>query len=318
MQARFIRNLLVLSMGLASAALTANAQNASRIYVEPDGWSLGMSVGESDLWGDVGTKSVVDHYTNSKYFDKMAFIGGLYGRYTVHPCFAIRLGINYGTLYATDKWNYDKAKNSATQGTDAYQRYARSQNVKDDLFEGTVLFEFTPRRINPESRLAGKRGQPYIAAGFTYFHFVPYSTVGNSPTYVKIHDLDLEGQGFPGDGYPKQYKLWQPAVPLCIGYRWDVGQHLNIGIEYTYHITFTDYLDGVSGKYVSPAAYKKYLSAHDALIAEEVADKGQFTGLSGTNAPGNMRGNAGNKDSYSTITINIYYKVHNNTRSWWK
>ena len=116
MQARFFRNLLVLSLGLASVAFTANAQNASRIYVEPDGWSLGMNVGESDLWGDVGTKSVIDHYTNSKYFDKMAFMGGLYGRYTVHPCFAIRLGINYGTLYATDKWNYDKAKNAAENG----------------------------------------------------------------------------------------------------------------------------------------------------------------------------------------------------------
>ena len=317
MQARFIRNLLVLFIGMAIGH-TSSAQNAARIYVEPDGWSIGTNIGLSDLWGDVGTKSVIDHYTNSKYFDKVTFIGGMFGRYTVHPCFAVRLGMNYGALYATDKWNYDKAKPGSNQGTDAYQRYARNQNAKDDIFEGTVLVEFTPKRINPESRGASRKGQPYLALGFTYFHYVPYSTVGNSPTYVKTYDLDLEGQGFKGDGYPPKKSLWQPSIPIALGYRWDIGQHLNLGLEYMYHITFTDYLDGVSGKYVSDAAFQANLSPHDAAIAELVADKGYQTGLEAKNAPGNLRGNPGNKDSYSTISIVVYYKINVNTRSWWR
>ena len=128
MQARFTRNLLMLCIGIA-IAITSGAQNAARIYVEPDGWSIGSTLGESDLWGNVGTKSILQHYTNSKYFNRMGFMGGLFGRYTVHPCFSIRVGLNYGQLYATDKWNYDQAKNSGTEGTDAYQRYAQHRGI---------------------------------------------------------------------------------------------------------------------------------------------------------------------------------------------
>jgi hypothetical protein len=297
---------------------TASAQDASRIYIEPTGWSIGTDVGMSDLWGDVGTKSFIDHYANSKYFNKVTAMGGMFGRYTVHPCFALRYMFNYGSLYATDKWNYDKAKVATDQGSDAFQRYARNQDAKAVIFENTLLMEFTPFRMNPESKKAHKRGQVYLAAGVAFFHFEPYSTVAGSQTWVKTYELDLEGQGF-GAGYPPKYSLWQFGIPLAIGYRWDLGKHLNLGIEYMYRMTFTDYLDGVSGKYVSSAAFQEHLSPKNAILAEQVADKGQYAvpELEGPNIPGNARGNPGNKDAYSTITITFYYKVHNATRQWW-
>ncbi len=315
MQARFIRNLLVLCMSIA-ICYTASAQNAARDYVEPDGWSLGTNIGLSDMWGSVGTKSVIDHYTNSKYFDKVAFIGGIFGRYTIHPCLAVRFLVNYGSLYATDKWNYDKAKGSTNQGTDAYQRLARNQDARDFIFEPAALFELDPFRFNPESKSAMRRGQPYIAAGIAYFHYEPYSTAGNTGAWVKTYNLDLEGQGF-GAGFPPKKSLWQPAIPLAIGYRWDIGQHLNLGIEYMYRMTFTKYLDGVSDKYISTSDYAAHLSPHDAALAESVADKEALTGLGQTNAAGNTRG-GGKNESYSTISIVFYYKVATNNRRWWK
>jgi hypothetical protein len=315
MQARFIRNLLVLCMSIAISH-TTSAQNAARDYVEPDGWSLGTNLGMSDLWGSVGTKSVIDHYSNSKYFDKVAFMGGVFGRYTIHPCLSVRLMLNYGTLYATDKWNYDKGKNSADQSTDAYQRLARNQDAKDIIFEPGVLFELDPFRFNPESRGAMKRGQPYIALGITYFHYTPYSTAGNTGSWVKTYDLDLEGQGF-GAGFPPKKPLWQLGIPLAIGYRWDIGQHLNLGIEYMYRLTFSKYLDGVSGTYISKADFAAHLSAHDATAAEVVADKEIYTGLGLPNAAGNTRG-GGKNESYSTIGITFYYKIATNNRRWWK
>ena len=36
-------------------------------YIEQRGFSLGVNMGQADLWGDVGTKSVMDHYTNDVY-----------------------------------------------------------------------------------------------------------------------------------------------------------------------------------------------------------------------------------------------------------
>ncbi|MCW3124283.1 MAG: hypothetical protein JWQ38_3775, partial [Flavipsychrobacter sp.] len=259
MQARFIRNLLIMCMSVA-VSYSANAQNASRIYIEPNGWSIGTNLGTSDLFGDVGTQSAVVHYTNSKYFDHMAFMGGMFGRYTIHPAMAVKLGINYGALYATDNWNYDLALAAPNQGIDGYERYARGQNARSYIFEGSAMLEFTPLRFNPESKLAHRRGQPVLGFGVAYFHYTPYSTVGYGTRWVKSYDLSLEGQGF-GGSFPEKESLWQLAIPLAFGYRWVLGQHLNIVFEYTYRMTFTVYLDVVSGKYIIKADFQNHLPA---------------------------------------------------------
>jgi hypothetical protein len=321
MQARFMRNLLALCLSVAICHNT-NAQNADRIYIEPNGWAIGMINGMSDLWGDVGTQSIVDHYTNGTYFNHVAFMGGVFGRYTVHPCVGLRFQVEYGSLYATDQWNKSLATAATSEGDDAYQRYARGQDARDFIFEGTCLMEFLPFRTNPESKSSRRRGQPYLTTGISIFHYTPYSRAGLDGEWTKTYNLDIEGQGWknlPGTNtnYPAKYSLWQPAIPLGIGYRWDIGQHLNLGLEYMWRMTFTDYLDGVSGKYVGAAAYAAHLNPHDALIAQAVADKGPDHGLEAPNAAGNLRGNSTNNDSYSTVSITFYYKILTKNRTWW-
>ena len=314
----FIRLTRILSVLCICLAFSYTGHAQSGIYIERKGWSIGSQFGMSDLWGDVGTKSPIDHYTNSKYFNKVTFMGGLMGRYTFHPCFAVRLEMNYGSLFATDQWNYDLAKGTGgigSGGSDAVQRYVRNQNAKDVMVEGMTLFEFTPGRVSPENEIAHKRNQPYIAAGIAIFHYTPYSTVGLSPHYVQTYNLDLEGQGW-GSGYPPKQSLWQPAIPLAIGYRWDVGEHLNLGVEFMYRYTFTDYLDGVSGKYVSQAAYNAHLSPANAILADEVADKAQYATNPVTPSTG-VRGNSSNNDSYSTISFTIFYKINTKRKEWW-
>ncbi len=316
MRAKSIRNLVILIMVVLTTT-SSFAQDASRIYVEPTGWSLGTTFGLTDLWGDVGTKSILDHYTNSKYFDRMAIMGGMFGRYTIHPALAIRMGLAVGTLYATDEWNYDKAIISTSQGDDAYQRYARGQKIRSDIFEGTAMLELTPFRMNPERKRAHKKGQLFLGAGLGYFHFTPYNTVGAGTKFREVYDLHIEGDGF-GAAYPKAYKLWQLCVPMVIGYKWDIGTHCNIGIDFTYRKTFFDYLDNVSGKYIDPAEYAKHMSAKDAAIAAQVQDKAYLHKLQQPNVAGNIRGNSGNNDGYSSISFTFYYKVFSRTKEWWK
>src|SRR5690606_1098727 len=53
---RMRRSILTLCIGVAAIA-PAKAQ--SPLYVEPPGWSLGVNFGLTDLWGDVGTKTIV-------------------------------------------------------------------------------------------------------------------------------------------------------------------------------------------------------------------------------------------------------------------
>ncbi len=322
MRAKFIRNLLVLSIIVATAS-TVSAQDASRIYVEPTGFSIGTNFGMTDLWGDVGTKSPITRYIAGNGFEKVCFMGGLFGRYVIHPCLDLRLQLNWGALYANDNWNNDLVKGSSSFaiGNDAYQRYLRNQDIKDYMFEGLFMFEFMPFRMNPESHAAHRKRQLFIGAGIGGFYFTPYSTVGTSNHWEQIYDLHLEGQGW-GTGYPKQYSLWQPCVPLVIGWRWDISKHTNIGIEYMYRFTFFDYLDGVSNQYIDSSQFRKHLSPKNALLAYEISDKtghfnnGQPSGY--TNQVGNLRGTPTNNDAYSTITVTFYYKINGRKREWWK
>lgn len=318
MQAKVIRILSVLCLALATGNVAmAQKDRPFRDYVEKDGWSIGMNVGATDLWGDVGTNSAIDHYTNSKYTDKMSFMGGLYGRYTFHPALSIRLGLNYGSVYATDEWNEDGVKGkSLTEGTDYVQRYLRAQNAKTTIVEASALFELTLRRINLNPGSAYRRGQPYLGAGLAVFHYTPYSTVANSNTFVKTYDLSLEGQGFGAD-YPKKSSRIQPAIPICIGYRWDLGNRLNLGIEYMYRITLFDYLDGVSGKYISQFEFEQNLSPEEAKTALQVADKTPYFNDALKNKPGTLRGNPNNNDSYSSLNITFTFKVEGRDRMWW-
>jgi len=317
MQARFIRNLLVFCICI-SFAQTTNAQDAARIYVQQDGWSIGTDIGTTDLWGDVGTKSIIAHYTNSKYTDKVCFMGGLFARYSIHPALTVRFMANYGVLYATDSWNYDQVKGTGVlaESNDALQRYLREQNAKDQVFEGSALIELAPFRLNPESRAASRRGQLYFAAGISIFHFTPYSTVANTSTYVNTYNLDLEGQGW-GAGYPKQFSLWQPAIPLAIGYRWDIGKHLNLGFEFMYRYTFCKNLDGVTGNYVAPTAFYAHMSPTQAALAESVADKEQYFNSQTPNTAGNLAGSSVN-DSYSSFTITFAYKIFAAEHKWYR
>jgi len=313
MRTRIIRNILVFCICVTSVA-KVQAQSFERLDVSGS-WAIGTTIGMSDLWGDVGTQSIMDHYNNGQYFNKPHFMGGIFARLAVHPAFAIRAGINYGTVYATDKWNYNAAVKDQTVGTDAVQRYERFQDAKTNIWEGSLLFELEPLRIDPMSTIACRAGQPYALFGLGYFHFQPYSSLNGG--WVKTAPLHLEGDGFPGAGFPAQVNLYQMCIPLGFGYRFDIGPHLNLGIEYQWRMCFTDYLDGVSGKYIDPKYFDLYLSPGDAAIAKQMADKSHLAFNVGPHAPGDLRGNSSNNDSYSTISIILYWKVMVHHIPWW-
>ncbi|MEI8279606.1 MAG: hypothetical protein WCG87_07560 [Bacteroidota bacterium] len=319
MRKKIVRSIIA-TLICAAAITTVKAQPQSQ-YIEYPGFSLGMNFGVADLWGDVGTKSPITHYTNDKYASNMHYMGGLYVRYVAHPAIAMRLGINYGVLYANDNWNYALAKAAKTVDDDAYQRWARNQDIKDYTWEGSLLFEINPFRFDLNSNAAKRRGQLYFLGGVAAFHFKPMSTYVNretgASTMVNIYDLNLEGQGVKGlSGAPPKYELWQLAIPLGVGYRWDIGEHLGLGIEYIWRMTMTDYLDGVSQKYIDPNIFTATLPADKAIIAKDMYDKSWIV-HAGSHAPGELRGNSSNNDSYSTFSLTFFYKIKNHRHPWW-
>ena len=326
MRKTFIRSILSVTI-LLSLAGKSNAQiGLSREYVDPPGWSIGTSVGMTDLWADVGTKSILDHYGNANYFKKPCFMGGLFFRYSAHPSFAFRIGGYYGTLYATDMWNKQKAEQADNIEDDAYQRYLRNLNVKTNIWEGQLLFEIAPFRFNPESMGAMRRFQPLILLGVSAMHFNAKgeyidSASGRNYGYVDLYDLHVEGEGFSNKIYqnaPEKYSQWQLVVPMGLGVRWDIGRRLSLGVEWLYRYTFTDYLDNVSGRYVDKNVYSQVMPADKAYIANQMQDK---TWMINHNLPrhsnNEYRGNPNNKDSYSTFGLTFIFKVPSKKDPWW-
>ena len=160
MRKSLIRSLLVI--GISATTVAAVAQPAiPRKYVEHPGVSVGVNFGLSDLWGDVGTQSPVDHYATEYYWSKPHFMGGIFMRFTAHPSLAARINLNYGTVYATDLWNLDKAKSAKSIEDDALQRYIRNQDAKANIWENTLVFEILPCMVTFPSRDTSTPGKRF-------------------------------------------------------------------------------------------------------------------------------------------------------------
>lgn len=324
MRKTIVRGLL--SICLSAGAFSAFAQPAiPREYIEFPGYSVGFNFGLADLWGDVGTKSVIDHYTNGKYFDNPTFMGGVFARVTAHPSFATRIGVNYGTLYANDNWNEDKAKKAKNIDDDYYQRYLRNQDARANVWEGSLIFEIIPLRMNSESRSAAKRMQPYLALGVAGFAYKPQTSLIDRVTYkktwVNTKDLHLEGEDFEFSKatphHSKKSRSTVLAIPLGLGLRWDLSENIAFGVEYLFRYTTTDRLDNVSSEYATPEYFDAHLSPEKAAIAKEVYDKSWAIEPSVTHDAWSKRGNKEVKDSYSTISFMLIYKLKTNKMPWW-
>lgn len=301
-------------------------------YVEQRGFSLGMNLGMADLWGDVGTQSFVDHYINDNYYNdlmgNMRFMGGIFVRYTYVPGISFRMGVNYGSLYATDKWNEEKARTAKTIQEDPYQRYMRNLDVYNNIWEGNLLFEFSPlQMINWEFGRTSKMSfQPYLLAGVSGFHFNPQGTyidfASGNESKVDLQPLHTEGQNFsvPGKEFPDNYSLWSYAAVGGVGFRFNIGRSLSLGLEYQLRATFTDYLDDVSGKYVDPMDFDvAFLNTNGKeKLAQRMSDRSVELDPGKVHHGGEFRGNPNDNDMFSTISVMLYWKLDKKALPWWK
>ena len=292
-------------------------------YSEAPGFSLGTTIGLSDLWGDIGTASSMDHYMNSNYKKNVTFMGGLLFRYTFVPAFSLRFGVNYGKLYASDNFNEDLAKKAKSMEEDAAQRYYRNLNVRTNIWEGNIMFEFAPFRMNTESNRSRRRMQPYITGGIGIFHYKPQGLYINRATrreqWVDLIDLHTEGVGLSTTGATSAAlpSLWQVAIPMGFGMRWDLNHKVSLGVEYIYRTTMTDLLDDVSDKYVNPQVFTASLSPEKAAIATDIYDKTWVLIPNYQRNVGDKRGNSADKDAYSTLSITFIYRLSSRWNQWW-
>lgn len=302
---------------LLLCALSISSRVRAQYYNEEPlpmrGLSIGVKAGLSDLWGDVGTKSVGTHYFNGQYFSSTHYMGGVIARYSITRWLAARIEANGGTIYSTDSWNR-KVASSEGPGAPEYNIYHRNQDAKTTILEGLFNVEVMPLRfLQRGCRVSRMPLQPVLLAGLGVFHFNPKTTYidpsSGSTRWVETQPLHLEGEGMNYPGAPAGYKTTQVCIPVGIGVRYEATSRLAIGFEYLLRITTTDYLDGVSGRYVDPAIFSQYLGEGDAAIARQVYNKSGQLDPTITHPPGDIRGNPDNKDAYSILGFHITWRL---------
>ncbi|MEI9955233.1 MAG: hypothetical protein WDM90_02765 [Ferruginibacter sp.] len=268
------------------------------------GFNFGPSFFLGDLGGHAGkgTNDLKDLNFQFTKLMKGAFI-------TMYPnkIFGLRLSASLTYLEGADN-------TIQTTGINELWRKQRNLDFRTNVFElnGAVeLYPFNLLSINQDNE---PRFQPYVLIGAGMYHFNPQGSLtdaNGNKTWYYLHPLRTEGEGMPEYPYSKPYNLTQLNVLYGTGVKYFVSDRVNIGVEFLYRKTFTDYLDDVSTKYIDPKNFAKYMTAQDASLAMQLYDKTKpiiFPGM--TRWPeGTQRGDTKNADTYFSIVAKVGFRL---------
>jgi hypothetical protein len=221
-------------------------------------------------------------------FDQSNLALGLGVKYDLTSHFALRAGLNYGTIEASDARNAPELR-------------FRNLSFVSRIVEGNFLFEYTLFDMEE------KKISPYAFAGVAVYHFDPYTfdSVGRK---VFLQPLSTEGQGLPQYPDRKPYKLTQFAIPFGAGVKFRVGYNTVLAYEIGLRKTFNDYLDDVSKTYVDQFV----LAQERGLKAVEMAYRAGELKSGDPNYPvdGTVRGGSQYKDWYYFTGFTLYIGIN--------
>ncbi len=260
---------------------------------------VGGSVGGMNAFTDLGgRKGVGKKFVKDFNIKNTHISGGVFAGLMYKNSVGLRFEATFGTVSA-----YDSILKKVAPTTNG--RYERHLEFRSQIAEVVALAEFHPFEmiINYNVDRRPPEVSPYVVVGVGYFHFNPQATLNGG--LVDLHPLRTEGQGFSEYPRAKPYKLNQINFPFGAGARYDLSSVLNIRIEMLYRILSTDYLDDVSGKYIDPAVFSKYLSGYKLNQAILLNDRHIPGAEYSTAHPDGVRGNPKNKDGYVTLSVKL-------------
>jgi hypothetical protein len=143
----------------------------------------------------------------------------------------------------------------------------------------------------------------YLFTGIGIFYYNPKEELNGK--WYSVRKYHVEGQGLPNG--PKQFSNINVTIPIGLGFRYALNKHWSIGSELSLRKTFTDYIDGVSGKYYYD---KSALQAAYGTTAVQLADPSFNKSWTANNGDGTgaQRGNPKYKDAYMFFSVTVGYK----------
>lgn len=243
---------------------------------------LGFILGASYYTGDLNRLG---------HFQQMSFAGSVLYRYNINSRVALRGTALIGQIRGDD----------ARSNNEYYRN--RNLNFHSLLVEGAFGIEFNYMTY-ATGRVYGERYwySPYMFIQLSAFYFNP-KTEFEGNTY-ELQPLGTEGQG-TALSRESNYRRIQPSVPIGLGFKFNISKKVQFNIEYGIRLTFTDYLDDVSGAYVDPVE----LAAVNGEIAAALSDRSlNPLGSAGRNV-GMRRGDGAYNDWYAFFGAGITFKL---------
>lgn len=269
---KIMLNILFLGLGL-------QALNAQSVGEKSE---LGLILGGSYYTGDLNRLG---------HFRQVSPAAGIVYRYNVNPRLALR-----GSLFGGHIKGDDAKSNQAF-----YQN--RNLSFRSPMVEGAFGLEFNYMTY-ATGRLYGERYwfTPYMIVQLAVFYFNPMAEFNGE--WYELQPLGTEGQGTSLSS-KSNYSRVQVSMPLGLGFKFNIHKKVQLSLEYGIRLTFTDYLDDVSGTYVDPVE----LGAINGPIAASLSDRSlNQIGLSGRNT-GSRRGDGAFNDWYSFFGLGITFKL---------
>lgn len=252
-------------------------------------YEIGVCGGVSFYMGDLNPKNV---------FNGSRPAGGILFRYNINPRLSFKATALFGSLEASDAKTGDLARNLS------FRSPISEISAQVEL---NFLKLYNEKGLNPFS--------PYIFVGISVFSFNPQAKYND--TWYDLQPLGTEGQELYQTDInisttydAKRYSLTGISIPFGIGLRYNFLKYYSVGLEWGFRKTFTDYIDDVSGNYVSR---NLFLSARSQLVAD-LADRTTVmtNGIPDYHKAGSARGNNKNtKDWYSFAVVNFTFRLNN-------
>lgn len=274
-------------------------------------WSLNkkeliFNVGATQFLGDLGGADTDDYDYSLKDWDweSIGFTGGIGYRYRFHPMFSTTSMLSYLMVRGDDKHSEEPIRN------------ARNLNFKSSMFELQQRLEFiffSVEKFSPTYNLPGSRGgksrnqQYYLFGGVGATYFNPKGQYTDGKWYA-LRPMMTEGQSKP-------YSPFALTVPMGIGFRLGLGAQWRIGLEASYNMVFSDYLDDVSTLCANPANYNDPIAQYFVNPSDPA-----ITQVGGMDwfAAGYQRGDDKQRDSYYRLNLviakNLTYKDYGRQR----
>lgn len=212
----------------------------------------------------------------------------------ITPNAAFNLGLKYylnNQVTFIPRLGYTRFSGDDQQG----KNQLRNLSFRSDAYFASVNIAYN---FNKYYYGSPRKFWPYGIIGVGALAFNPKAELNNE--YVALQPLQTEGVA---------YSRITMFIPLGVGFRYKVQEGVEIGLEYSFNYTFSDYIDDVSTDYVD--IYSLYGDAQ--LLADRTyeLDEPPTQTTDGTYwAEGAKRGESKAKDLYSLLMISVKFDIY--------